>query len=198
MYFRSIVDSPDCAAGVVGLDRLAADLRDPAGTPAFSYIVPDACHDGRDAPCEPGAPAGPAIADGWLRTVVEPILASRAYREGGLVVITGDQAPAAGPGADSSACCAVPVPYPNSPGAGGPLTAGAGGGRVGALLLSPYVRPGATVATAYNHFSLLRAIEDLFGLEPLGYAASKGVKRIGKGVFANSEAQDVHTPATSP
>ena len=47
-----------------------------------------------------------------------------------------------------------------------------GGGQVGALLLSPYVKPGTTSQEPFNHFSLLRTIESLFGLPHLGYAAS--------------------------
>jgi hypothetical protein len=33
------------------------------------------------------------------------------------------------------------------------------------------VTPGTTTATPYNHYSLLRTVEDLFGLGHLGYAA---------------------------
>ena len=51
-----------------------------------------------------------------------------------------------------------------------------GGGRVGMVLLSPYILPKSHNTTGYfNHFSLLRSIEDLFGLEPLGYAGAKGL-----------------------
>ncbi len=38
-----------------------------------------------------------------------------------------------------------------------------GGGAVGALLLSPYVKGATTSQEPFNHFSLLRTIEDLFG-----------------------------------
>jgi hypothetical protein len=45
-----------------------------------------------------------------------------------------------------------------------------GGGQVGLLLISPYVKPGSTDTLDYfNHFSLLASIEDLFGLTHLGY-----------------------------
>ncbi|MFL5838940.1 MAG: alkaline phosphatase family protein, partial [Thermoleophilaceae bacterium] len=48
-----------------------------------------------------------------------------------------------------------------------------GGGRVGMVLLSPYILPKSVNTTGfYNHFSLLRSIEDLFGLDHLGYAAA--------------------------
>jgi hypothetical protein len=35
----------------------------------------------------------------------------------------------------------------------------------------------------YNHYSLLKSIEDFFGLEHLGYAAQKGLKGFGADVF---------------
>jgi hypothetical protein len=47
--------------------------------------------------------------------------------------------------------------------------------HVGALLLSPYVTPGGESATTYNHYSLLRTIEDIFGLAHLANAAAPGV-----------------------
>jgi hypothetical protein len=41
---------------------------------------------------------------------------------------------------------------------------------VGALLLSPSVKAGATDAKAHDHFDLLRTLEDAFSLDPLGEA----------------------------
>ena len=40
---------------------------------------------------------------------------------------------------------------------------GAGGGRVGALVLSRFVTPGTVSNHAYNHYSQLRTVEDIFG-----------------------------------
>src|SRR5262249_2754326 len=155
-----------CQTSVVGLSHLKADVAGaPASTPAFSYIVPDRCHDGSPAPCSPGAPAGQAAASSWLQTVVPQILASKAFKHDGLLVVTTDEAPSTGEFADSSSCCGQPD-YPN-------YTAPEidhGGGDVGALLLSPFIKGGTTTQDQYNHFSLLRTIEDVFGLDHLGYA----------------------------
>jgi hypothetical protein len=52
-----------------------------------------------------------------------------------------------------------------------PGKTGPGGGRIGAVLLSPLIRPGTVSTVAYNHYSLLRSIEDIFGLPHLGDAA---------------------------
>jgi hypothetical protein len=61
--------------------------------------------------------------------------------------------------------------------------AGNGGGRVGAVLLSPYIKPGSVNDTPYNHYSLLRSTEDMFGLSHLAYAAQDGLKPFGDDVF---------------
>jgi hypothetical protein len=59
-----------------------------------------------------------------------------------------------------------------------------GGGRVGLLLLSPFVKPGSRQDTdSYNHFSLLRSVEDLFGLDHLGYAGAAGVAAFDRTVY---------------
>ena len=60
----------------------------------------------------------------------------------------------------------------------------AGGGRVGLLLISKYVKPGSINLTAeYNHFSLLASIEDLFGFSHLGYAGTQGLLPFGTSVY---------------
>lgn len=204
-YFHSITDLGSCAETVVGLDRLDADLTSTTAAPSFSYIVPNRCHDGAQDPCTAGQASGLPAADAFLETLVPRIMGSPAYKDGGLIAITFDEAPQTGPDTDASACCAEPA-YPNlpatppvaptdgtntapastapattTPAATAPLPPGAdsatgGGGRVGLLLISQFVKPGSTNSvSAYNHFSLLRSIEDLFGLQPTGYAGYPGV-----------------------
>jgi hypothetical protein len=112
VYFHSLIDGKACAKEDVGLEQLAPDLKTAADTPSLSYIVPDRCHDGAEEPCAPGAPDGLAAADTFLEGVVPEIEASPAYREGGLIAITFDEAPQSGPNADPSACCETPA-YPN-------------------------------------------------------------------------------------
>jgi hypothetical protein len=181
VYFASITGSPQCAADDVGLDKLAGDLASAKSTPSLSYIVPDRCHDGNPTPCNAGAPAGLAPANAFLKQVVPEITASKAYRESGLLVITVDQAPSSGAFADSSSCCGQPL-FPNAPAK--TLTgAPSGGGAVGALLLSPYVKAATTSQEPYNHFSLLRTIEDLFRLPHLGYAGLSAVKSFEAAMF---------------
>ncbi len=181
VYFDAILDSPECAGDDVGLAGLKGDLASAQRTPSFSYIVPDRCHDGNPTPCTAGAPAGMAPAETFLKQVVPEITGSKAYKESGLLVITVDEAPSSGSLADSSSCCGQPL-FPNAPAktlAGAPK----GGGAVGALLLSPYVKGATTSSEQYDHFSLLRTIEDLFGLPHLGYAGLSGVSSFEPAMF---------------
>jgi phosphatidylinositol-3-phosphatase len=215
VYFHSLIDGGECATDDVGLGQLSPDLKTASSTPSLSYIVPDGCDDGSATPCAAGAPGGLPAAEGFLRKVVPEIEASAAYREGGLIAITSDQAPQTGPGADSSGCCMTSA-YPNLPATsppatpspasatpanpiapstgltppsasgtnGAPTATPTGGGRVGLLLISKYVKPGTLNVTGeYNHFALLRSIENLFGLKPLGYAAAPGLLAFDSSVF---------------
>jgi phosphatidylinositol-3-phosphatase len=59
-----------------------------------------------------------------------------------------------------------------------------GGGQVGALLISPFVKPATFDQEPFNDFSLLRTIENLFGLPPLGYAATRGLSSLEAPVFS--------------
>src|SRR5262249_18273477 len=70
VYFHSLIDTPTCTGDDVGLDALTTDLKSITTTPTFSYIVPNRCHDGGEAPCATDQPAGLAAADAWLKTVV--------------------------------------------------------------------------------------------------------------------------------
>jgi hypothetical protein len=186
VYFQSVTGSAACAADDVGIDRLKGDLSDPAHTPSLSYIVPDLCDDGSSTPCAPGQPAGMQAADGFLKRVVPEILAAKAYKQNGLLAITVDEAPTTGEYADSSSCCEQPR-FPNLPAPTGAAALSAeGGGEVGALLLSPDVKAGTTSQEAFNHYSLLRTIENLFGLSHLGYAANAKVGAFGPSVLAAS------------
>ena len=187
VYFSSITgDAQYCDTHVVplgtssgtmpagtppGTTGLASDLASIATTPSLSFIVPDVCDDGHDFPCtnEP-TPSTSALGDvdSWLETWVHLITSSPAFtQDGGLLLITFDEA-ATPPNGDSSSCCNE-MPGPDSP---LPGITGPGGGKVGALALSPYITPGTLVTTAYNHYAMLGSLEDLFSLDRLGFAAA--------------------------
>jgi hypothetical protein len=188
-YFHSLLDSPECGEHDVGLTQLEADLQSEKTTPALSYLLPNACHDGAEALCEAGRPAGLAATQPFLEKVVPEIEASMAYKKGGLIAITFAQAPQGGAGADSAACCGTPE-YPNLPQAApatavsGPVKPSGGGGRVGLLLISPFIEAGSSNETGYyNHFSLLLSIEEAFRLTPIGYAANPALSAFDSSVY---------------
>jgi len=177
MYFSSITSSPDCAKHVVDLSALPSDLASASTTPNFSYITPNLCDDGHDAPCVDGRPGGLASADAWLQVWVPKILGSPAFKSDGMLVITADEADS--PTTDASACCGE-GPGPN---AALPGITGLGGGKVGALVISRWTSGGTWSTTPYNHYSLLASIEEVFGLPYLGYAQTAGLNRFGLDVY---------------
>ena len=161
-YFHSLIDHPlfgppsQCAQHVLPLSSLASDLAS-GNVGAFNFITPNLCNDGHDSPCKgPGADANPGAggltsANAFVAQIVPEIEASSVYKHGGLIVITTDE------GSDNSSCC-------GESGQLGIQTSG-GGGKIGLVALSARVTP-HTSTCAYNHFSLLRTWETLFGLTP--------------------------------
>ncbi|MEY2570285.1 MAG: phosphatidylinositol-3-phosphatase [Acidimicrobiaceae bacterium] len=170
IYFHSIIDdAASCANHVVNLDQLPADLASASTTPSYTFITPDLCHDGHDASCADGGPGGYAGIDEFLQQWVPLIEQSPAFADG-LLLITFDEASTS----DASACC-----Y-STPLAG---LSGDGGGRVGALAISPFVAPGTSTQVPYNHYSMLASVEDLFGLSRLGGAAQPASVPFGSDVY---------------
>ena len=186
-FFAGITAAPDCTARIAGLGALTADLAlAPAQAPALSVVLPGPCLAGREGACPAGEPDGIARADAWLREVVPQLLAAPSHADDTMVVITFDQARATGPKADFASCCGQRRGV-NEPQSTDPQAPAEGGGRVGALVLSPRARMGAVSSVPYNHFALLRTIEHAFDLEPLGLASADGVSPFGDDVLARAD-----------
>ena len=114
VWFESVLQSGDCNAKHIAnvfstRGGLAHDLKHESSTPAFSWITPNNCSDAHDAVCHgnnlsggfanattPRAPVnytgGLYAADLFLSHVVPEIEASRAFKDGGLIDITFDEA----------------------------------------------------------------------------------------------------------
>jgi hypothetical protein len=155
------------AGALKGETGLATDLRRTSTTPRFVFVTPNLCADGHDFPCKNEAGGASALADvdSFLETWVPLITGSPAYREGGgLLEIVFDEAATS----ETESCCEE-MPGPGSP---EPGITGPGGGRTGAVLLSPYIKPGTVSTTDYNHYSSLGSWESLLGLPRLAYAAT--------------------------
>ena len=190
VYFHSIIDSPDCARNVVSLDQLTRDLTSEASTPNFVFITPNVCNDCHDEKCVNGQPGGFASIDVFLRKWVPLIMASPAYQsgllvinfdEGGVDVVKGPSGSVIS--APGEHCCGQ-EPGPNLGSFPETIHIGSytlnfasyGGDRTGAVLLSPFVRPGSVSNTQFNHYSLLRTVEDILKTRGhLGYAGQPGV-----------------------
>jgi phosphatidylinositol-3-phosphatase len=192
VYFHSIIDSPACATNVVSLARLASDLATENTTPNFVFIAPNLCNDGHDAPCVDGQPGGLTSADRFLQKWAPQIMGSPAYRRDGLLIITfdegGETQSTDGAGktvytyAGERCCNEQPGPnlaaFPQTVAGNGYVSVfrDFGGDRTGTVLLSPFLTPGTESSTPFNHYSLLRTLEDLFGTDGyLGYAGQKGL-----------------------
>ena len=155
VYFHSLLDLGDCATNDVPLTELSKDLKKTDNTANFSYIAPDQCNAGFRGQCPEGFAGGPAAADVWLEKTTGEILASPAYKQDGLLIVSFG---ALDPAAEQEA-----------------VAEGADPLKVGALLVSPLLTPNGTDGAAYTPYSLLRSTDELFGLEPLAEASSKKV-----------------------
>jgi hypothetical protein len=156
------------AAALRGETGLATDLKRTATTPTFSFVTPNLCNDGHDYPCtnQPSGPSALADIDSFLETWVPKITSSPAFKQNGLLEITFDESD--GAQSDASSCCE------ETPGPGSPLPGitGPGGGRIGAVLISPFIKPGTISTTPYNHYSSLATFESLLSLPRLADAAT--------------------------
>ncbi|MCA1830506.1 MAG: phosphoesterase, partial [Actinobacteria bacterium] len=169
VYFSEIVnDAPYCAAHVVPYEsNFAASLQ--AGPASFSFIVPNSCNDGHDPGCA-GNTSQVRNIDRWLSVNVPPILDYINTHARSALFITFDEAATT----DTSSCCDQ-----------APLVQG--GGHVGFLMVgsADIQAPAGTRVTApANHYSLLRTIEDGFGLAPLGEAGIPVLQAPMTGLFS--------------
>ena len=161
MYFDAIIDEQ----GAVRLARAVAravggDLKrrfDDA-----QLLVRDAEHVLRRPRLAevPGRHAGPAAARSTssCKEWIPKITASPAYKANGLIVIMFDES---GSDENAGACCGevdgLGYGDPSHPNINEPGLYGPGGGKIGAVVLSKFIKPGTVSTKPYNHYSQLRA-----------------------------------------
>ncbi len=140
--------APRCVTHVRPLDELATDLQ--RGTVAgYNFVTPNQCND-MHSTC---APQNDEIKQGddWLAKWIPIIQQSAAYRNGGAIVLTWDEAELA------HGCL--------------------GNCEIGMIVLSPLAKGGGYSNTIpYDHSSTLKTIQEIFQLSPLlRHAGDSGV-----------------------
>ena len=170
LNFASVQNDPRRADHIVGFDQFEADLAANA-LPNLALIVPNQCNEmhglhGANIPADcDGANVGPLIARGdrVVGELVRKLQATAVWKSARnvAIVITFDE----GEGSDRQGCCAVtPQAISNF-----------GGGHIPTIIITNPGPRGVRDDTAYNHYSLLRTMEDAFNVRPyLGHAADAG------------------------
>ena len=170
--FASVHNDPNLADELVGFDRLRSDLA--AGSvPAFALIVPNQCNDMHGMK-QAKAPAGCASKNGLIRRgdnelsmLVSQIQASPIWTSpthNTAVVITWDENGGEDRFSGKQSCCVVDTK--NNP----------GGGRIPTIVMTNHGPRGLSDPRPYNHYSLLRTVEDALGLDGhLGHAGDASV-----------------------
>jgi len=150
--------------------RAAGDLASAATTPNLVFVTPDLCSDGHDTGCADGRPGGLTSVDVFLREWVPRSRARRPMPTAGCSSSRGMRAAARARARRAPAAASKNGPTRRA------RASPARGGQTGAVVLSPFTAPGSVNDTPYNHYALLRSLEDLFGLGHLGYAGQSGLK----------------------
>jgi phosphatidylinositol-3-phosphatase len=157
--YASVHADPNLASELVGFDALHADLRS-GNVPAFALVVPNQCDEmhGINSPkvpeCGKGDESLVRTGDATIHTLMAEMQASPIWTKGNTaIVITWDEDGKAdrAPGAPQS-CCVVDAHNP-------------GGGHIPTIVITNHGPRGLADATQYDHYSLLRTIEDAFRLD---------------------------------
>jgi phospholipase C len=182
MNFASVQHSPRITQHIVGFDQMNRDLAS-GNMPAFALIVPNQCNEMHGLDPSDYTPAvAKAIpadcnhdnvsglirrGDAYVGKLVGKIQSSRVWTstQNAAVVITFDE----GAGEKREGCCGID---PKS-------AANFGGGHIPTIVITNHGPRGVADSTPYSHYSLLRTIEDAFGIHTyLAHAAdtSNGVR----------------------
>jgi phosphatidylinositol-3-phosphatase len=155
--FLNFTGTQGDVANMVPDTQLATDLA--SGNLAnYSLVVPDQCHDMHGTGgCSPDLIAA---GDTYVGSVVNELMASHVWQEGNnAIVITWDENDFSDAGQLGTGCCG----------------ANPGGGKVATIVITNKGPIHITDNTPYNHYSLLRSMEDAFGLPYLAHAGDASV-----------------------
>ena len=139
LYFDGIQNGASalCASRVVDYTSFAADVA--GGTYRYMFIAPNLTSDGHDPANDPVASM--KTSDAWAKTAVDAIMATAAYKNGGIIFITWDEGEV------------VNLKYSD---------------QVPMIIVSPRIKAaGFKSAKKYSHKSYLATVEDLLSLPRL-------------------------------
>ena len=153
--FAQVQVDPRRAEKLVGFDQLDSDLASNR-LPNFALIVPNQCNEmhGLVGPKVPPACSEKAAlirrGDEEVGQLVRRLQATAAWRSKAnvAIVITFDE----GAGGDRQGCCAVTPDTPSN----------FGGGHIPTIVITNHGPRGVADPTPYNHYSLLRTMEEAF------------------------------------
>jgi acid phosphatase len=138
--FNNVRNNPTRLANIVNAKQLQADVNNDA-LPQYCWYTPNIQHDGHSPPddYQPNNPLRHVnFIAQWLEGFLPPLLAKPQFSKGTLVVVTFDESV---PHADNHVYC---------------------------VLLGDMVKSGTLEVSMYNHYSLLRTVEENFQLDTLG------------------------------
>jgi phosphatidylinositol-3-phosphatase len=192
--FTDIRNDPSRVANIKPYTDLAGDLNS-RHAPRFVYIIPDQCNDMHggvndaiaghpETPCpfnntndDPNDVRLKQNADRFVKGAVTTIMSSRAWTSHSAIFIVADEGDFTGDeqngGWDSPAgCCDSPVLPKGDPDISPDWPGGLyGGALVPAVVIDPSGPHHFISNTAYNHYSLLRTVEDAWRLPELGFTS---------------------------
>jgi hypothetical protein len=145
VYFRDVTNNNNsssayCIAHVRPMTELAKDLENNT-TARYNFLTPNLCHDMHNT-CSPNINRE-RMGDDWLKKMLPKIMDSQAYKDGGAIFITWDE----GEGLDAA------NKFIDGP--------------IGMIILSPLAKKNYSNSIHYTHSSLLRTLQEIFGIKPL-------------------------------
>jgi acid phosphatase len=136
-YFSDVANS-SLKNNIVPFTQFAGDVANNR-LPEFSFIAPDICDDAHN--CALGT------ADSWLKNKIAPLLASSAFKQNGLLVITFDESFT--------------------------TDTAHGGGHVATIIVSPKAKRAFKSGNLYQHQNVLRMVMEALGVSTFPGAAAK-------------------------
>jgi phosphatidylserine/phosphatidylglycerophosphate/cardiolipin synthase-like enzyme len=139
-YITDVLNSPPQTNRLVPFSQFATDLSN-LQLPNYSFIIPNQLNNAHDCPASnPSCTDNNklAAADNWLKTNIDPLIASPTFQQDGLLVIVFDES--------------VDTDTVN------------GGGHIAMLVISPQAKQNYQATTLYQHENTLRLLAEGLGL----------------------------------